>query len=83
VVPKYRRKVLVGAVAKRLERILNTLGAETTVDVRALEIMPDPVHLVCEVDPQFGVHPVVKRLKGNTSRTLRQEFPSLKSRLPT
>jgi len=71
--PKYRRKVLVGAVAKRLERILNTLCAEMKVDILALEIMPDHVHLLCEVDPQFGVHRLV----------LRQEFLSLKSRLPT
>jgi len=81
--PKYRRKVLVGAVAKRLERILNTLCAEMKVDILALEIMPDHVHLLCEVDPQFGVHRLVKRLKGHTSHTLRQEFLSLKSRLPT
>ena len=81
--PKYRRKVLIDAVAKRLERILKTLCAEMRVDILALEIMPDHVHLLCEVDPQFGIHRLVKRLKGNTSRTLRQEFPSLKSRLPT
>jgi putative transposase len=41
------------------------------------------VHLLCEVDPQFGVHRLVKRLKGHTSHALRLEFPSLKSRLPT
>jgi putative transposase len=81
--PKYRRKVLVGAVAKRLARLLRTLCGEMKVDVLALEIMPDHVHLLCEVDPQFGVHRLVKRLKGTTSHTLRHEFPALKSRLPT
>jgi putative transposase len=81
--PKYRRTVLVGPVAKRLERLLRTLCGEMKVDVLALEIRPDHVHLLCEVDPQFGVHRLVKRLKGHTSHVLRQEFPSLKSRLPT
>jgi putative transposase len=81
--PKYRRKVLVGAVAKRLERILKTRCAEMTVDVWALEILPDHVHLLCEVDPQFGVHRLVKRLNGHTSHTLRLAFPALTSRLPT
>jgi putative transposase len=81
--PKYRRKVLMGPVAKRLERILRTLCRELKVDVLALEILPDHVHLLCEVDPSFGVHRLVKRLKGNTSHTLRSEFPALKSRLPT
>lgn len=36
-----------------------------------------------EVDPQYGVHKVVKQMKGRTSRMLRQEFPWLRSRLPT
>jgi len=45
--------------------------------------MPDHVHLLVEVDPQFGVHKLVKAVKGRTSRLLREEFPSLRSRLPT
>jgi putative transposase len=53
------------------------------VDVLAPEIMPNHVHLLCEVDPPFGVHRLVKRLKGHTSHALRLEFPALKSRLPT
>jgi putative transposase len=48
-----------------------------------LEIMPDHVHLLIEVDPQFGIHRLIKQIKGTTSRLLRQEFPRLKSRLPT
>ena len=36
-----------------------------------------------EVDPQFGIHKVVKRIKGISSRILREEFSWLKSRLPT
>ena len=53
------------------------------VDLLALEIRPDHVHLLVDVDPQFGVHRLVKRLKGHTSHALRLEFPALKSRLPT
>ena len=45
--------------------------------------MPDHVHLLVEVDPQFGIHRLVRLLKGRSSRILRQEFPWLKSRLPT
>jgi putative transposase len=45
--------------------------------------MPDHVHLLVEVDPQFGIHKLVKTIKGRSSRLLRQEFPRLKSRLPS
>lgn len=48
-----------------------------------MEVMPDHVHLLMEVDPQFGVHKAVKNIKGNTSYHLRKEFKHLTTRLPT
>lgn len=81
--PKYRRPVLVEGIDKRLETIIREVCLETTCDIAALEVMPDHVHLVVEVDPQFGIHRLVKTLKGRSSRLLRIEFPHLKSRLPS
>jgi putative transposase len=48
-----------------------------------MEIMPDHVHLLVEVDPQYGIHRLIKRIKGLSSRLLRMEFPKLRSRLPS
>ena len=45
--------------------------------------MPDHIHLLLQVDPQLGIHRLIKRLKGRSSRLLREEFRELKSRLPT
>lgn len=81
--PKYRRKVLEGAIAKRLEQVLKQTCKTYRAEIIALEIMPDHVHLLVEVDPQFGIHRLVKNLKGVSSHTLRKEFASLVSRLPT
>jgi putative transposase len=81
--PKYRRRVLVNAVAVALDAILREVAVELKAEVLALEIMPDHVHLLVEVDPQFGIHRLVKRMKGRSSRLLRQGYPSLKRRLPT
>lgn len=81
--PKYRRKVLVNGVDKRLKAIIRQTAAEFQATVFELEVMPDHVHLLCEVDPQFGIHRLVRYLKGRSSRLLRQEFPWLRSRLPT
>jgi len=67
----------------RLKEIIHQTVTELQSEVIELEVMPDHVHLLCEVDPQFGIHRLVKRLKGRSSRLLRQEFPWLKSRLPT
>lgn len=81
--PKYRRSVLVNGVDERLKVILSELCTEKTCELLAVEVMPDHVHLLVEVDPQFGIHTFVKLAKGRSSRILRQEFPWLKSRLPT
>jgi len=45
--------------------------------------MPDHVHLLVEVDPQFGIHRLIKLMKGRSSRFIRKEFPWIRSRLPT
>ena len=81
--PKYRRKVLVNGVDTRLKELVKSICEEIQVDVIEMEIMPDHVHLLLEVDPQFGIHKAVKAIKGKSSRILRMEFPWLKSRIPT
>jgi len=81
--PKYRRKVLVNGIDVRLKEIISEVANELQVDILEMEVMPDHVHILCEVDPQFGIHKVVRHVKGRSSRLLRQEFAQLRSRLPT
>lgn len=81
--PKYRRKVLVNGVDSRLKELITQICQEIQVDINEMEIMPDHVHLLLEVDPQFGIHKAVKTIKGRTSRILRQEFQALRTKLPT
>jgi len=80
--PKYRRDVIGGEVDVRLKEIIRGVSAERNALIEAIE-MPDQVHLLVVVDPQFGIHRLVKQVKGRSSRLLRQEFPHLTSRLPT
>ena len=81
--PKYRRGVLTGDVEMRLKELIREAVANKGAWLIEMETMPDHVHLLVEVDPQFGIHRLVKAVKGHTSRLLRNEFPSLRSRLPT
>lgn len=81
--PKYRRKVLIGEVEKRLKELIISICQELNVDLIELEIMPDHIHLLVDVDPQFGVHKVIKTIKGKTSRILRGEFKHLTTKIPT
>jgi putative transposase len=81
--PKYRRKVLVGGIVERLTQIIGEVCQEHQAEVLSLEAMPDHVHLLVECDPQFGIHRLVRLIKGRSSRILRQEFPILNRKLPT
>jgi putative transposase len=81
--PKYRRPVLVSPVDARLKVVLIEVIEAQGARHQAIEVMPDHVHLLIEVDPQFGVHRLVKALKARSSHALRQEFPHLRRRLPT
>lgn len=81
--PKYRRPVLEGAVTDRLRQLIAEVTAEHAMTVHALEVMPDRVHLLVEADPTLCVAEIVNRIKGRSSRVLRQEFPWLRRRLPT
>ena len=81
--PKYRRSVLIKGVDVRLKEIIADVCNEFAAVLIELEVMPDHVHLLVEVDPQFGVTKLIRYMKGRSSRYLRQEFPWLKSRLPT
>jgi putative transposase len=81
--PKYRRKVLIHGVDVRLKEIIQAVCDEFGSELIELEVMPEHVHLLVECDPQFGIAKLIRYMKGRSSRLLRQEFPWLKSRLPT
>ena len=81
--PKYRRSVLVNGVDVRLKELIIETSEQLKVEIIEIEIMSDHVHLLLEVDPQYGIHKAVKQIKGYSSRILRNEYPWLKSRLPS
>ncbi len=81
--PKYRRQVLVAPVDARLKEVLAAVSESHGWTLHTLEVMPDHVHVFVEADPTACAAEIVNRLKGASSRILRDEFPSLKSRLPT
>ena len=81
--PKYRRPVLVGPVEKRLRELLEQKAIELQSTIGALEVRPDHVHLFIETDPRWSVAQLARQFKAFSSHALREEFPHLRSRLPT
>ena len=80
---KYRRKVLVGEVEKRLKEIIIQVANGMNVEILEMETDKDHIHILADIDPNFGVMKFIRTAKGRSSRILRDEFAFLKSRLPT
>jgi putative transposase len=81
--PKFRRPVLIDDVEKELKDIIHNVCNECNSEIINLEVMPDHVHLLVEVDPQFGIHKLIKNIKGKSSRIIRSKYKWITSRLPT
>ena len=81
--PKYRRKVLVGSIEARLKVLLRQKARELGLSIQELEVMPDHVHIFVKARPVDSPHYIVQQFKGYTSHVLREEFQTLKSRLPS
>lgn len=81
--PKYRRKVLREPIAERFRQIVMSMQNEQNFFVLGMEVMPDHVHMLLDIDPTIGVNVVVSRIKGKTAHILNREFPELTRKLPT
>lgn len=81
--PKYRRRVLKDGVDIRLKELFQEVSEEYEFNIIEMQVMDDHVHLLLECNPRFGVMNCVTKLKGVSSRVLREEFPFLKSRIPS
>lgn len=70
-------------MAERLKELLHERAKVIEVEIVQMEIMPDHIHLFVKTVPTNSPHFIVHQLKGYASRVLREEFPFLKSRLPS
>lgn len=75
--PRRRRKVLVGQVETRLKELIAETAEKIDCEIVALEIMSDHVHLFLSCHPSLAPDQIMFRIKGYSSRVLRQEFPHL------
>jgi len=80
--PKYRRKVLEGEVAEAAEEIIRENCKELDIEVIDLAVNVDHVHLFIKYPPKYSVSGIAKRIKGRSSKLLRDRFPQLKEWCP-
>ena len=78
---KYRHKVLIKEVEKRLKELLHKIAEKNEFAIMTMESDKDHIHLLVECTPQHYIPDIMKALKGVTARLLIKEFPELKSKL--
>jgi putative transposase len=80
--PKYRRKILINGIDRRLKELLLSMAVELKGNIENIEVMPDHVHLFIKSHPRLSIHSLVSKLKGYSAYMLRKEFPELKRKSP-
>lgn len=80
--PKYRRKVLKNGIDIKAKELILEKQDEYKYSVIELEVMPDHIHLLLDINPRIGIYKVLSGIKGFLSFELRKSFPELKSKLP-
>lgn len=78
-IPKYRKKILVGRVAEVLAEIIKGQCEDLKVELLALEVMPDHIHLFVGATPTHVPFQIIKQIKGNSSIQLRRMFKELRT----
>ncbi len=76
-IPKYRKRVLSGAVKDRLAGLLSECAEINQFEIMELSIQIDHVHLLLSAKPRYSPSDIMHLIKGGTSRMIRQEFPEL------
>ena len=78
--PRYRRKIFnIQGVEDRFKELTIAECKKHVIEILALECHIDHVHIFVSVLPTMSISNIMKRIKGCTSRQLREEFPQLKA----
>ncbi len=71
---KYRHKILVSNIEKRLLEILNIVAECEDFQILEANTDKDHIHLLINCSPQHYIPDIIQKLKGISSRMLIKEF---------
>ena len=79
--PVYRRDVIQEPVKSMLESLLHTIASQNGMEILAVDVQPDHMHLFVSFPPAMPISNAVKLLKGISARQFRLVFPQLCKRI--
>ena len=77
---KYRYKVLTTEVGERVRELVRQVCATFEIRIVSGVVSKDHVHILVSAPPNMAPSEIMRRIKGNTSSRLFEEFPHLKKR---
>jgi putative transposase len=80
-IPKYRRRILEGKFAVRIEELLRQCAEVNRWEIHELNVQPNHVHMLVQLRPNISVSYAVQMFKGGSSKVLKEEFPELEEYL--
>ena len=79
--PKYRKKILVGDIARRVKEIFQEIALHFDFEIQECEVAEDHVHILISFPPRYSVSKVVGILKSISGSMIFKEFPMVKKKL--
>lgn len=79
-VPKYRLRILEGALKREVERCIKMYAEQKQCAIKELNVQVDHVHILIMIPPKHSISDVVGTIKGRTAIRVFKKFPSLKKR---
>ena len=78
--PKYRFRILEGAVAKYVEERVRAIAEWKDCSIEELKVMKDHVHLVVTISPKVSLSELMGFLKGKTAIGIFKHYTRLKQK---
>ena len=79
-VPKYRYRVLAGAIATLVERDIRMLSEWLGCEVSELNVQADHIHVIVSIPPKVSVSQYMGVIKGKLAIKLFKSYPGLKQK---
>ena len=79
-VPKYRYRVLTGAVREAVHDGVQAICGYAGCEVVELNVQPDHVHMIALVPPKIAISGLMGRVKGQSSIKVFKQFRHLKKK---
>ncbi len=80
-IPKYRKMILKGDLAKRLKVVFQEIAERYEFEIDTMEVKDDHVHLFLSAPPRYSPARVVQVIKSISAKVVFKEFPGVKKQL--